>query len=433
METFIHLLATSAPMIIFGVAMIIRFIADSVNETRWSGAIRPLLMLLSYALVAIGLVSLIFTALVSGYAAAVMLVIYLIAVGQMGYLELRMSSRRKMSGQSELLWVLATAVRSNRNLSEDLIQYADGTTGRRRRLLLGLAKRLSEGTPASEIVVPQGLLSDSVTLEIQGGLQSGRFEEALSAVARRQTRELATDCRSNSDESFIVYSSVLLMVMVVIVGFVMYYIIPKLKRIFDDFDVKLPAMTVKLIDFSDAFVNYWYLLTPVFFLPVFMVLVIACAEYYGWTTITRRFFGAWFSRPHTPLLLRYLSHSIASNRPLPEVFDGLLSSSIPTTLKHRSLSMKNELLQGVSCWQTLRNKWFINRREATLLDSAERVGNLPWTLNAIADSLDRRWSYRVRAAIQFVGPALTVAFGFLIAFVVISLFLPLIKLLHELS
>ena len=115
------------------------------------------------------------------------------------------------------------------------------------------------------------------------------------------------------------------------------------------------------------------------------------------------------------------------------MFDGLLSSSIPTTLKHRSLSMKNELLQGVSCWQTLRNKWFINRREATLLDSAERVGNLPWTLNAIADSLDRRWSYRVRAAIQFVGPALTVAFGFLIAFVVISLFLPLIKLLHELS
>jgi type II secretory pathway component PulF len=38
----------------------------------------------------------------------------------------------------------------------------------------------------------------------------------------------------------------------------LYFVIPKWKKVFEDFDVSLPRETVWLIIFSDLFVNYWY-------------------------------------------------------------------------------------------------------------------------------------------------------------------------------
>lgn len=40
---------------------------------------------------------------------------------------------------------------------------------------------------------------------------------------------------------------------------VAYYVVPFFKKIFEDFDTELPALTLLVIQLSDVIVNYWYI------------------------------------------------------------------------------------------------------------------------------------------------------------------------------
>src|SRR5437660_5744140 len=60
-----------------------------------------------------------------------------------------------------------------------------------------------------------------------------------------------------------VYPIVVILVAVLILTFIMVYIIPKFKKIFDEFQMTLPTMTQILIDVSMWFADYWWVL-PLF-------------------------------------------------------------------------------------------------------------------------------------------------------------------------
>jgi len=55
------------------------------------------------------------------------------------------------------------------------------------------------------------------------------------------------------------YVSVVMFKLLLVGGFIMYYIIPKYKVIFEGFDAKLPALTERVISISNIGVNFWYL------------------------------------------------------------------------------------------------------------------------------------------------------------------------------
>src|SRR5919112_2970665 len=67
-------------------------------------------------------------------------------------------------------------------------------------------------------------------------------------------------------KSAMVYPIVVVTVACAIVGFILYFIIPKFEAIFADFGVDLPGMTIFLIKASHMVIDYFYivLLTPVF-------------------------------------------------------------------------------------------------------------------------------------------------------------------------
>ena len=72
-------------------------------------------------------------------------------------------------------------------------------------------------------------------------------------------------------------------------------------------------------------------------------------------------------------------------------------------------------------------------REAAVLKAAERVGNLPWALDEVSDSMRRRMAYRATAVLNVVFPIVLVAFGLVGGWIVIAMAMPLITLISQLS
>ena len=75
----------------------------------------------------------------------------------------------------------------------------------------------------------------------------------------------------------------------------------------------------------------------------------------------------------------------------------------------------------------------LNQREAALLRSAQRAGNLPWALEALGTRFEQRWQFRLMFWMEFVRPAVLIVLGLIVAVFDLAFFLPLVKLINDLS
>ena len=152
----------------------------------------------------------------------------------------------------------------------------------------------------TELAVPQGLLPRSAAMLISAGIESSTLEDSLRKSALRATLELSEDDESAIASGGLIYCAMIVPITFLIVGFVMYYIIPKFKKIFDDFGTELPQPTILLIKISDTVINFWLVLgLPLFYVPLIMFIFVTMAEYYGWRVLLQSILGRWFIRWHS--------------------------------------------------------------------------------------------------------------------------------------
>ena len=192
-------------------------------------------------------------------------------------------------------------------------------------------------------------------------------------------------------------------------------------------------MTVTLIHGSNAFVNYWYLASPLIYLGGAAVVAVSMAHVYGWRELWQHWGGRWLIRPHTSDVLRSLASTVEMGAPIERGLDPFVTSSGPILLQRRAAAVRMGLSQGQSCWELLELKGFLKPVEVMLIETAQRAGNLPWALETLADNIDRRWLFRLRAGLELLRPVAILALGAIIGFVAIAMFLPLVKLLNDLS
>ena len=427
------LVATLVPFVIFGVALLLRIAAASRPESVSFAGYRHALLVACYTCVATGFVSLIVGIIYTEAVGVIQLILFFLGFSQLVDVEAIVFGQRRRTQQAELLWMLASTVRNEGNLPDELEFYAMGRTGKDRRKLFELADRLRDGTPLSEIAVPQGLLPPSVTVEIQAGLQAGRLHEVLRDVAIRQTKSLVEGSGMGQLQMALMLPAAVITVAFVIVAFLTYYIIPKFKAIFDDFGVELPHITRLMISISDSWFALIMILQPFLYLPIIATIMLAIAELKGWTSVSRWLLGAWTIRPYSAELLRSLSQSVSGGIPLSKALQHLSFSSGSSLVHKRLSNVRGTLDDGGPCWPALLRQRFISNRECELLGVAETAGNLPWTLNAIASAIERTWLFRVQVVLKIFGPAVLLALSVIVAFLAVGFFMPLVKLLNDLS
>src|SRR5271166_585749 len=103
---------------------------------------------------------------------------------------------------------------------------------------------------------------------IKAGEAGGALEAILQRLADFKEKSQSLKRRINAA---MVYPLVVIFVACVIVGFILYFIIPKFEAIFKDFGVPLPGMTTFLIKASHVVVDKFYL---VFMTPFIIWIII---------------------------------------------------------------------------------------------------------------------------------------------------------------
>ena len=335
--------------------------------------------------------------------------------------------------QGQLLWLLATAIEKQIPLPEEIDAYAETLGGRRRRQALELADNLRDGMSVPDALTEaSGAVPAFAIVSARVGVETGTLGQALREAAVRHTAAMQP-ATFPSVSSFLVYYWAVIAIAIGIVSFQMYYIIPKFKKIFADFGTELPDVTVWLIRISSAVVEYFVLWLPILALPFVGLVVALVGHHQGWANLSTPWITKHFPRFDTPWILRHLAWIVSKGHPLGDGLTSICSDHHRAHIRERIERVATVVATGNDCWKALENQGLLRPHEWDILEAAQRLGNLPWALTELADTMERRQHVRLLYWFEALRPVAVISIGLMVAFVVIGLFMPIVKLINDLS
>jgi type IV pilus assembly protein PilC len=264
------------------------------------------------------------------------------------------------------------------------------------------------------------------TSTLEAGEQSGQFSEVAGRLAEFQEKEVA---RKSQIVSALIYPSILLFTAVGVVVFILAFVIPKLSTTFAAQGDKLPGSTKLLLAISDFISNQWMLI-----IGGIVGTVVGLKLYFSTEN------GAYFRDGllmRIPVIGKIVTKSTVSRfaRVLAtlvyggvQILDALELSGIASgnrVFQRSADEVKLNVREGVPIAQAMRDARAFPPVLTHMVAVGEETGDLPRMLNRVSDSLDFEVDNGLRRATALVEPVIVLVMGGFVAFVVLSVLLPI--------
>jgi type IV pilus assembly protein PilC len=269
-------------------------------------------------------------------------------------------------------------------------------------------------------------------------LKAGEAGGALEVILRRlaEFKEKAQSLKRRITGAM-VYPVAVLSVAVLIVSGIMIFIIPKFQKIFDEFKLKLPALTVMLMNTSKWFVKYWYVL-PLFPLTFWLLLKLIRLNKTGGYILDRLTLfipvvGQLVEKTIVARTTRTLGTLISSGVPILEALSIVKETSINAVFERMYEKIYDSIREGETIAVPMKKSRLVDDMVVNMIDVGEETGDLDGMLNKVADVYDEEVNVLVESLISLLEPIMVVILGVIVGGIVIALFMPLLGLLEGLS
>jgi type IV pilus assembly protein PilC len=250
------------------------------------------------------------------------------------------------------------------------------------------------------------------------------FKEKAQSLKRRITGAM-------------VYPAVVVTVAVLILTGIMVFIIPKFEKIFADFKIKLPFLTVLLIDISRWFVKYWYVipLVPLFIWLTLKLIRLSKAGAYALDMIKLYLpiAGNICEKTVVARTMRTLGTLIASGVPILEALSIVRETCMNEVFEACYTRVYESIREGDTIATPMKESRLVDDMVVNMIDVGEETGDLDTMLNKIADVYDEEVDVLVESLISLLEPLMIVVLGGIVGLIVIAMFMPMLALLEGLS
>lgn len=301
--------------------------------------------------------------------------------------------------------------------------------------LAGVIEDVESGNTLSEAMAKQPRCFDGLYVNmVKAGEAGGALEVILQRLAEFKERAQSL---KRKVQGAMIYPCAVVGVATLIVGFIMVFIIPKFKKIFADFGTELPGMTIALITMSDIVVRYFYLAPAIPFACYLMIKLIrknrTGAFIVDWIALRIPLMGKIIEKTIIARTSRTLGTLIASGVPILEGLIIARDTAGNAVFVRAFQNVYNAIREGQSMAVPLKEARICDDMVVNMVDVGEETGALDVMLYKIADVYDEEVSVLVDGLVSMLEPLMVVALGLIVGFIVIALFMPLIKLLNDLS
>ena len=327
--------------------------------------------------------------------------------------------------------VLQRVVASGLPLATGLRAYAEECPSRVRSGLLQLAASVESGASVSQAIDQPGLrLPVYLRGLIDGGLRSHclgpMLEEYLHQrrLQRRRGQKVALDL---AYPLLVIYFALMLCFALIT------WLVPMFTGIFEGFGVELPGITVLIIQLSQALIFLQYPIIIGFVLFGLLLLTFLFGGRWSVAVIDRiPFFGASARYAAMSEFCSLLAPLVETAVPLPEALHAVASTMQPSRLKSKAQLLADRYDGSFELADAARAQK-LPLEIVHLLRWEQRGAAFGEILRSWAELFARMSSGRSSMISAILAPFLMIGIGIGVGLIVFALFLPLIKLLNELS
>jgi len=298
-----------------------------------------------------------------------------------------------------------------------------------RGVLENVRDRVRTGELLSDAFLAQGIFPKIYTTTLLAGEKSGNLEEVLSRYIAFQ--RVASAVRKKLLAS-LVYPALLVTGVIVILTVLLNFVIPKFQLLFADFGAELPKITVFTLSVGSAIRNYFFIIFPLIFATLFLLWRWGKSES-GAQRVDRLrlsipLLGSIWLKYQISMFARMLSTLLAGGIPLMPSLQTAADSMQSQLISHATREAAEKVREGSPLSRSLEEAKVFPDLAVEMIEVGESTGALPAMLTSVAEFYEEDVQTALVAALSLIEPVILIFMGGIVAFVLISLYLPIFTL-----
>jgi type IV pilus assembly protein PilC len=266
---------------------------------------------------------------------------------------------------------------------------------------------------------------------IEAGEASGTLDIVLDRVAVQIEKD--TKIRRRVKSAMLYPIVVLTFATLVLIGMLM-FLVPIFVKIFKDLNGQLPMLTQIVVNASNALRDYWFIIFPVFFLAVFLLMRYKKTEQGQavWDRLKLRLpmkIGDVVLKVAMARFSRTLATLVSAGVDIVKALEITGSTAGNTVLEDALTDVRRRVHEGARIAQTLTEQDIFPPMVSQMVKIGEETGELDKMLSKIADFYEDEVDTAVAALTSIIEPLMMIGVGIMVGIIVISMYMPMFKML----
>ncbi|HEY2389814.1 MAG TPA: type II secretion system F family protein [Candidatus Angelobacter sp.] len=296
-------------------------------------------------------------------------------------------------------------------------------------ILENVQERVKSGELLSEAFEAQGVTSKIYTTTLLAGERSGNLEEVLGRFIAFQ--RISISFRKKLISS-LWYPGLLLCALSVMLTFLMTYVVPQFADLYSTLNAKLPAITLFMLGIGRIIQHYYLLILATILVVGISIMLWVRSEHGSKFLDALRYklplFGQIWMKYQIAMFSRTLSTLLSGGLPLVPSLEtasqSINSFKISSSVAHASKRVR----EGRALSFSLEETQFFPDLAIEMVEVGESTGALPAMLNSVAEFYEEDVQNSLTTAMQLIEPVILIFMGITVAFVLLSLYLPIFSL-----
>jgi type IV pilus assembly protein PilC len=323
-----------------------------------------------------------------------------------------------------------TLIRAGLPILKGLELLADRLTDPKlSKYIQGVRQEVRNGALLSDAFARQGAFPPIYVTTVLAGERSGSLADVLDRFITYQ--KLALSVRRKLVVSLL-YPAVLVVLAACLIVFLVTYVVPNFATLYSSMQAQLPRPTQILIAIGTTARNY--------VLAGFGAFIAAVVAFRIWSktpsgseSVDRMLMripvvGEVWLKYQVAQFSRVLGTLLIGGIPLLQALETSADSLGTQVLKNVLIKAVKTVREGQSLSQSLRSTGIFPSLAIDMIEVGESTGALPAMLSSVAEFYEDDVSTRVTAMLSLVEPAIMICMGIFVAFVLVSLYLPIFSL-----
>ena len=317
----------------------------------------------------------------------------------------------------------------------DVLQ-AQTNNARLRKILMDLSARVESGESLSRSMArhPKAFSQLIIGL-IRAGEVGGVLEESLQRIAGFLEKDVEL---RRKIRSALTYPVIVLLAAIGIVIFLVSWLVPQFAQLFRELGIQnLPAPTQFLVDLSALFTQRWYVVI------IAVVAILIAYKLFVSTRVGRRVadrvklrvpvFGPLHHKIVMARFSRTMGTLLASGVPILQAMETVAGVVGNSVVSDAVIESRARIREGEKIADPLQRSKMFPPMVVHMVSVGEESGSLDHMLNKIADFYENEVEMTIASLTAAIEPVMIVLLGIIVLFIVISMFLPMIEVISNLS